>query len=87
MTPIIYPGSGELACRMSYHLSYERLCMAGLEDYRILQPGHLVESRLGGMHDSFNVQNLSISRLRMFKSQVMCRATNEHLARLNLRET
>jgi hypothetical protein len=31
-------------------LSCERLCMTGLDDY-ILQPEHLVGSKLGGMHD------------------------------------
>jgi hypothetical protein len=61
--------------------------MAGLDDYSILQPRHLVESRLGGMHDSLSVQNLSISRLRMFKCQAMCRMTNVLLAQLDLRET
>jgi hypothetical protein len=40
---------------MSYHLSCERHRMAELDDYNILQPEHLVGSRLGGMHDSFNV--------------------------------
>jgi hypothetical protein len=29
--------------------------MAGLDDCSILQPRHLVESRLGGTHDSINV--------------------------------
>jgi hypothetical protein len=52
---------------MSYHLNCERLRMAGLDDYNILQPGHLVRSRLGGMHDLISIQNLSISRLRMLK--------------------
>jgi hypothetical protein len=33
------------------YLSCERLRMAGLDDCNILQPGHLVESRLGGAHD------------------------------------
>jgi hypothetical protein len=72
---------------MPYHLSCERLHMAGLDDCNFLQPGHLVESRLGGTHDSFSVRNLSISRLRMFKCQAMCRVTNGHLAWLDLRET
>jgi hypothetical protein len=52
---------------MSYHLSCERHCMAGLDDYSILQPGHLVESRLEGTHDSISIQNLSISWLHMLK--------------------
>jgi hypothetical protein len=49
------------------YLSCERLCMGGLDDCNILQPEHLVGSRLGGAHDSINVQNLNISRLCMFK--------------------
>jgi hypothetical protein len=72
---------------MSYYLSYERLHMAGLDDCSILQLGHLVRNRLGGMQNSFNVQNLGISWLRMFKSQARRRATNEHLAQFDLRET
>jgi hypothetical protein len=72
---------------MCYHLSCERLHMVELDDCNILQPGHLVRSRLGGVHDSFSVQNLIISRLRMFKCQVMCHATGRHLARLDLIET
>jgi hypothetical protein len=47
------------------YLSCERLCMAELDDYSILQLGHLVGSRLGGTHDSVSVENLSISRLCM----------------------
>jgi hypothetical protein len=73
MTPVAHHGSGRWACRMSYHLSCERLRMAGLDDYSILQPGHLVGSRLGGTHDSFSVQNLNIARLRKFKCQAMLR--------------
>jgi hypothetical protein len=72
---------------MSYHLSCERFRMVGLDDCNILQPGHLVGSKLGGTHDSFNIQNLNISHLYMFKCEAMCRATNEHLAQLDLRET
>jgi hypothetical protein len=49
------------------YLTCERLRMAGLDDCSILQPGHLVESTLGGAHDSISVQNLSISRLHMLK--------------------
>jgi hypothetical protein len=63
---------------MSYHLGCERLRMARLDDYSILQPEHLVGSRLVGMHDSFSIQNLSISWLCKFKCQAMCYATNEH---------
>jgi hypothetical protein len=40
---------------MSYHLNFERLRMVELDDCSILKPGHLVESRLGGMHDSVDV--------------------------------
>jgi hypothetical protein len=39
-------------------LSYERLRMAGLDDYIILQPEPLVKNRLGVTHDSISVQNL-----------------------------
>jgi hypothetical protein len=41
------------------YLSCERLRMVELDDCSILQPGHLVESRLGGMHDPISVQNLN----------------------------
>jgi hypothetical protein len=75
------------ACHMSYHLNCERLCMAGLDDCNILQFKYFVRSRLGGMHDSINIQNLSISRFRMFKCQAMCRSTDRHLAWLDVRET
>jgi hypothetical protein len=56
-TSVTHHSSGRCACHMSYHLSYERLRMARLDDYIILQPGHLVGSRLGGTHDSFSVWN------------------------------
>jgi hypothetical protein len=72
---------------MSYHLSYERLCMAGLDDCNILQLEHLVWSRLGETQDSFNIWNLSILWLCMFKCQAMCHVTDRHLAQLDLRET
>jgi hypothetical protein len=62
LTPVAHHGS---SCRMSYHLICEKLGMVGLNDCIILQPGHLVGSRLGGTHDSISVQNLSILRLRM----------------------
>jgi hypothetical protein len=39
-------------------LSCERFHMAGLDDCSIIHPGHLVENRLGGTHDSVNIQNL-----------------------------
>jgi hypothetical protein len=38
-------------CKQHLHLRCERLRMAGLDDCSILQPRHLVENRLGGMHD------------------------------------
>jgi hypothetical protein len=64
LTPVTHHGFGQWVCYMSYHLSQERLCMVGLDDYSILQLVHLVGSRLGGTHDSISVQNLSISQLR-----------------------
>jgi hypothetical protein len=51
-------------CHISYHLSCERLHMAELDDYIILQPGHY----------SFSIQNVIISRLRMFNCQATCHA-------------
>jgi hypothetical protein len=87
LTPVVHHDSGRWVCHMSYNLSCERHHMARLDDYSILQLGHLVRSRLGGTYGSFSIWNLSISRLRMFKSQAMCHVTNEHLAQLDLRET
>jgi hypothetical protein len=49
------------------YLGCERLRMAGLDDCNILQPGHLIESRLGETHDLISVQNLSIWWLHMPK--------------------
>jgi hypothetical protein len=72
---------------MSYQLICERLRMVELDDCCILQLKHLDGSNLSRVHDLFNVQNLNISLLRMFKCQTMCRTTNEHLARLDQRET
>jgi hypothetical protein len=69
------------------YLSHERLCMTGLDDRSILQPGHLVESRLRGMHDSISVQNLSSHSFASTSSQVMSHVTKEHLARHDLRQT
>jgi hypothetical protein len=79
-TPVAHHGSGRWACCMSYHLSCERICMIGLDDCSILQPEHLVRSRLGETHDSFSVQNLNISWLLMFNYQAMCHVTDRHLA-------
>jgi hypothetical protein len=61
--------------------------MVELDDHNILQLEHLDGNNLSRAHDLFSVPNISISRLRMFKCQAMCRATNEHLARLDLKET
>jgi hypothetical protein len=63
LTPVAHHDSGRWACRMSYHLSCERLHMVGLDDCSILQPRHLVRRRLGGTYDSISVQNLNISWL------------------------
>jgi hypothetical protein len=49
------------------YLSCERLRMVGLDDCSLLQPRHLVGSRLGETHDMINIQNLSISWLHMLK--------------------
>jgi hypothetical protein len=87
LTLVVHHDSSWWACRMSYHLSCERIHMARLEYCNIIQPEYLVRRRLGGTHDLFSVQNLSISRLHMFKCQAMCRTTNGHLAWLDLRET
>jgi hypothetical protein len=54
--------------------------MAGLDDYSILQPRHLVENRLGGMHDSISVQNLKSHDFTWTSSQGTSRVTKEHLA-------
>jgi hypothetical protein len=71
---------------LSYHLSCERLCMAGLYDCSILQPGHLVGNRLGGTHDSINVQNIRSHSFACRSSQTMCHTTKEHLACHDLRK-
>jgi hypothetical protein len=49
------------------YLSCGRHHMAGLDDCNILQPEHLVRRRVGGTHDSINIQSLSISWLCMLK--------------------
>jgi hypothetical protein len=61
--------------------------MAEVDDCNILQLGHLVKSRLSRAHDSISILNLSISQFCKLKCQVMCRAIDEHLAQLDLRET
>jgi hypothetical protein len=45
----------------------ERLRMVELDDYSILQLGHLVRGRLSRGHDLISDQNLSISLFRMLK--------------------
>jgi hypothetical protein len=87
LTPVKYHDSDQWACRMPYHLSFERHRMAGLDDCIILQPKHLVRSRLVGMHDSINVQNLRSHSFACRSSQTMSRATKEHLAWHDLRQT
>jgi hypothetical protein len=79
-TPVVHLDFSRWVCRMSYHLSCEWLHMAELDDCSILWPRHVVRSRLGGMHDSFCIQNLNISQLRM------CHMANQHLAWADLRE-
>jgi hypothetical protein len=69
------------------YLSCERLRMAGLDDYNILQTGHLVRNRLGGMHDLISVQNLSLHSFSCTSSQAMSHVTKEHFAQHDLRET
>jgi ribosomal protein S13 len=68
---------------MPCQLICERLRMIELDDRSILQLKHLVGSNLSRAHDLFSVQNVSISRLCMFRCHAMCRATNEHLAHLD----
>jgi hypothetical protein len=85
-TPVAHHDSGQWAHCMSYHLSCERLRMAGLEDYSILQPWHLVRNKLGGMYDSISVQNLWSHSFACRSSQAMCHVTKEHLACHDLRK-
>jgi hypothetical protein len=44
LTPIAHHDSDRWECRLSYHLSCERLHKAGLDDCIILQPGQLVKT-------------------------------------------
>jgi hypothetical protein len=76
-----------ILCKQHLYLSCERLCMVGLDDCSILQPRHLVENKLGGMHYSISVQNLRSHGFTCTSSQAMSRATKEHLAWRDLRET
>jgi hypothetical protein len=68
-------------------LSCERLHMAKLDDCSILQPRHLVQNRLGGMHDSISIQTLRSHSFACGCSQAMCHMTKEHLAWRDLRKT
>jgi hypothetical protein len=86
VTPVAHHDSGQWACHLSYHLSCDRLHMAGLDDCSILQPRHLVKNRLGGTHDLISVQNLRSHSFACRSSQAMCRATKEHLACYDLRK-
>jgi hypothetical protein len=61
--------------------------MVGLDDCSILQPRQLVISRLGGMHDSISIQNLSSHGFACMSSQDMSRVIKEHLALRDLRQT
>jgi hypothetical protein len=74
-------------CKQHLYLSCERLCKAGLDDCSILQHGHLVRRKLGVTHDSINVRNLSLQGFACMSSQAMSRATKEHLAWHDLRQT
>jgi hypothetical protein len=67
-------------------LSCERLRIAGLDEYNILQPGHLVENRPGGMHDSISIQNLRLHSFTCRSSQATCHVTKEHLTCGDLRK-
>jgi hypothetical protein len=63
---------------MYYHLSCERLLMAGLDDCNILHSGHIVRNRLGGMHDSISIQNLISHIFACSSSLAMSRVTKEY---------
>jgi hypothetical protein len=67
-------------------LSCERLCLAGLDECNILQPGHIVQNRLGGTHDSINVKNLRLHSFACRSSRAMWRETKEHLICCDLRK-
>jgi hypothetical protein len=69
------------------YLSCERLCMAGLDECSILQPGHLVGSKLRGTHDLINIQNLSLYGFACTSSQAISCATKEHFVQCDLRQT
>jgi hypothetical protein len=73
-------------CRLSYHLSYERLRNAELDNCNILQPKHLAGNRLVGMHDLIIVQNLKSHSFACGSSRAMSRATKERIAWRDLRK-
>jgi hypothetical protein len=60
--------------------------MARLDDYSILQPGHLVRNRMGGILDLISIPNLRLHSFACRSSQAMCRASKEHLAYCDLRK-
>jgi hypothetical protein len=74
-------------CAACLTTSDVRLHMAGLDDCNILQPRHLVQSRLGGTHDSISIQNLRSHSFTCRSSQAMSRATKENLVWRDLRQT
>jgi hypothetical protein len=74
-------------CKQHIRLSFKRFRMVGLDDCSILPPAHLVKNRLRGMHDSISVQNLRSHGFACMSTQAMSRATKEHLAWSDLRET
>jgi hypothetical protein len=86
LTLVVHHDSDQWERCLSYHLSYERLRMAELDDCSILQPEHLVENRLGGTHDSISVQKLRSHNFACRSSQTMCHVTKEHLACWDMRK-
>jgi hypothetical protein len=60
--------------------------MAGLDDYNILRPRHLVQNRLGWMHDLISVETHKLHNFACGSSQIMHRVTKEHLAWYDLRK-
>jgi hypothetical protein len=87
LTLITHHGFGRWAHHLSYHLNCERLCMAGLDDYNILQLGHLVKNRPRGTHELISIQNLRSHSFACRSNKAMCPATEEHLACHGLRQT
>jgi hypothetical protein len=61
--------------------------MAGLDDCNILQLGHLVRNRLGGMYDLISIQYLRSHGFACMSSQAMSHVAKVHLAWIDLRET